>query len=621
MNDVTKWADEAWRKGLEPDPALSVHEWAEEFRFLPPTAAEPGRWRTSRTPYLREPMEALSPGSGVEKVVIMAAAQTGKSEVILNFAGAAIQLWPSLILMAQPTFAAAGRFVRTRLDPMLESTPELRDRIVKPGPRKAGNSQTFKGYPGGALAIVGANSAVSLRSTPARFVLLDEVDGFPADVGDEGDPVQLAIARTATFRGTRKILLTSTPTIEGVSRIAAAYAETDQRKIFWPCQQCGDFFTPDWALVDWPEASPEAAYLACPSCGGVHTEGDKARLLAASEWRATAEPSDRKARGYHVHGLASPFVSWGELAVQRVAAENDPTRLQVWTNTALGLPFEDRETAPLSPDVLASRAEESERAWIDLLPDGVAVITAGVDVQDDRLEVEFVGWGLHEETWSLDFQIIHGDTTRPEVWAALDRQIGRRFRHPRAVGDLPVAAVSVDHGGHRSAEVSQYCHERAQRRVWAIKGRGGPGVTPWPKRPPKPRRGGVAPVFMVGVDGLKRQLYDRLRIEKPGPGYCHFPAERDHWWFAGLVSERPIRKWHRGAARIVWVHDRGVRNEPLDCRVYATAALHGLYAAGLSLADQVSKITAAPIRADQAAQEITPAQKAPKISRSKWMAV
>lgn len=620
MTPEADWADVIWRRGLAPDPAITVHEWAERFRMLPATAAEPGRWRTSRTPYLREPMEALSPGSGVDRVVVMAAAQTGKSELLLNFTGAAIQLWPALILLAQPTFAAASRFVRTRLDPMLDATPELRDRIVKPGPRKSGNSNTFKAYPGGSVSIVGANSAVSLRSTPARFVLLDEIDAYPPDVGEEGDPVALAMARTATFKASRKILLTSTPTLEGVSRIAAAYAETDQRRLFWPCGHCGEAFTPDWSQIGWPEDHPERAYLACPACGGIHEQRDQARLIAEAEWQPTAEGEARTA-GFHVHGLASPFTSWGELAVQRVAAERETTRLQVWTNTGLGLPYEDRETAPLPADTLAARAEESERDWIDLLPDGVAVVTCGVDVQDDRLEAEFVGWGLHEESWSLDYQIIHGDTARPEVWAALDRLIARRFRHPRAVADLPVAAITIDHGGHRSAEVSQFAHERAQRRVWAIKGRGGPGVSPWPRRPPKPRRGGVAPVFIVGVDGLKRQLYDRLRIGEPGPGYAHFPAIRDHWWFSGLVAERPVRRWHRGAARIEWVVDRGVRNEPLDCRVYATAALHGLYASGLSLTDQVAKIAAAPLRTGGDSEKpSTSARTSPDVRPSKWMA-
>lgn len=527
----------------------------------------------------------------------MAAAQVAKTEIGLNLLGSIVHLWPGLCLHVSPTTESARRMVRTRVDPMLESTPELANRIVKPGPRKSGNSAFFKSYPGGSVAFVGANSGVGLRSTPARFVILDEVDAFPADAGGEGDPVQLAVARTATFRGKRKVLLLSTPTIEGVSRIAAAYAETDQRKLFWPCLHCGEFFSPAWEHVRWPDGQPELAILACPSCGGIHEDRHKPQLLANHEWRATAE-GDGKTAGFHVTGLASPFVTWSEISVNFMASKSDPSRLQVWTNTALGEPFEDRETAPLSPDLLASRAVDCDPAWSRILPGGVAVITAGVDTQDDRLEVEIVGWGLHEESWSLDYQIIHGDTSRPDPWDALDRLIAKRFRHCRAVPDLPIAAVCIDSGGHRTDQVMRYSAARLNRRIWAIKGRGGQGVPPWPKRPPKVRRGGVAPVFMIGVDPLKRTLFDRLGIDAPGPGHCNFPAERDHWWFEGLVSERPIRKWTRGVARIEWIVDRGVRNEPLDCRNYATAALHGLYASGFSLSDTTARMAAAPIRTD-----------------------
>ena len=619
MAAVKAIVDRAWRRGLEPDPQISVSEWANKYRMLPATAAEPGRWKTQRTPYLREPMDCLSVGSDVERVVIMAGAQVGKTEVGLNFLGAAIHLWPGLALFVQPTTEAARRTVRTRVDPMIEATSDLASRIVKPGPRKAGNSAFFKSYPGGAVAFVGANSGVGLRSTPARFVLLDEIDAYPLDAGGEGDPVQLAIARTATFRGRRKILLTSTPTVEGMSRIAAAYAESDQRKFFWPCPVCDEKFVARWELIQFQKDEPKNTYMACPSCGGVIEERDKVGMLNAGEWRATAAGDERTA-GFHVSGLLSPFVTWAEIVQEFIVAKRDPLRLQVWTNTALGEPWEDRETAPLSPDVLIARAENTDQPWIELLPGGVAAITAGVDIQQDRIEVEFVGWGAQEENWSIDYQIIHGDPARPIVWEALDRLLTRRFRHPRAVPDLPVLATSID-SGYLTDRVMNFTAPRLQRRVWAIKGRGGPGIPPWPKRPPKPRRGGVAPTFILGVDTLKTTLMARLRSpESEGPGVCHFPADRDVWWFSGLVSERPVRKYTRGVVRIEWIVDKGIRNEPLDCRNYATAALQGLYASGFSLSETVAQINQAPLRSSTNSDAIAPTRQTPRVIRSNFLA-
>jgi len=616
MSAVVQAFDQAWRSGLAPDPAISVGEWANAYRMLPASAAEPGRWRTSRTPYLADIMDALSPASPVERVVIMKSAQVGGSEAGLNFIGAIIHLWPGLTLHVSPTSESARRFVRSRLDPMLEATPELSSRIVTPGPRKSGNSTFLKSYPGGMLAMVGANSGVGLRATPARFVILDEIDGFPRDAGGEGDPVQLAVARTATFRGRRKILLISTPTIEGASRIASAYAETDQRKLFCPCLSCDESFTPQWEHVSWPEGKPGKAHLDCPVCGGIHEERDKAKLLAGGHWRATS-PGDGRSAGFHITGVISPFVSWAELARDFIAAKADTSRMQVFVNTGLGLTYEDTETAPLAVDVLLARATECEIPWADLLPDGAAIITCGADVQQDRIECEFVAWGAGERSWSIAYDICWGDTSQDAVWTALDVLIARRFRHPRAVPDLAVSAVAID-AGFRTDRVMGFAQSRASRRVWAVKGRAGPGIKPWPSRPPKPRRGGVVPVHIVGVDPLKMTLMQRLRITDAAPGYCAFPSDRDRSWFMQVTSERLIRKYQAGRLRLEWLSDRQIRNEALDCRIYATAALHGLYALGLALDVGVEKLTAAPLRTTPNNQTMEQRPVARTI-RSRWL--
>lgn len=612
------WAfiDQTYREALAPEPALLVSEWADAHRMLPSTASEPGRWRTDRTPYLRGIMDALSTGSGIERIVFMKAAQLGATEAGLNWLGYLIAHAPGMALLVMPSLDMVRRNTRTRIDPMIEATPALRSRISAPRSRDAANSTFAKQFPGGLLVMTGANSASALRSTPARYLFLDEVDGFPADVDGEGDPVALAIERAATFRGRRKILMVSTPTTSGVSRIEKAFAEGDQRRFHVPCPACGAFQALAWKAIRWPEGEPEKARLGCEHCEEEIDERHKSAMLAAGEWRATA-PGDGRTASFHLSALYSPFVTWGEIATEFLAAHKDPARLQTFVNLKLGLPFEDRETAPMSPDWLQSRAE----TWGDLLPDGVAVITAGVDVQDDRLEVEIVGWGRGEENWSLDYRIIAGDTTGPEPWNALDRVLGLRFRHRRAVSDLAILATAIDSGGHRTDQVMRFSAARLNRRVWAIKGRGGPGVPPWPKRPPRPQIATMAPVHMVGVDSLKHTTYARLRIEeKHGAAVSHFPVDRDYFWFAGLVAERPVRKWRRGVPVIEWIVDPGVRNEPLDCRVYATAALHGLYAAGLQLSDMAKRLDEAPERDDaREAGEGKRTQERPRVIRSSFM--
>jgi phage terminase large subunit GpA-like protein len=611
--------DAAWRTGLAPEPAMTVSEWADRHRVLPGATAEPGPWRTSRVPYLREIMDALSTSSAIERVVFMKGSQTGGTEAALNAIGYWITQAPGIILAVWPSIDMVRRNSRTRLEPLIEGTPSIRSRILPAKTKDPGNTISLKEFPGGALMMTGANSATGLRSTAARYLILDEVDGFPGDADEEGDPVALAIQRTVTFRGRRKIFLVSTPTLAGISRIEKAYAESDRRQYFVPCPQCGAFQILEWRGVQWPEGTPTKAYYACAQCGGVIEERDKQALLAAGEWRATAEGDGRTA-GFRLSALYSPFETWGEIASELIAAKTDIARFKAWTNLKLGEPFEDRETAALSPDAL--RREE----WGELLPAGVLVITVGVDVQDDRLELEFVGWGLGEESWSLGYELIHGDTSGPHPWEALDRLLAKRFPHGRAVPDMGIAAVAVDSGGHRTDVVMHYSAERLQRRVWAIKGRGGPAVPPWPRRPPKPQRASLAPVHIVGVDTLKATLLARLRSpETTGPAVCHLPADREADWFAGLLAERPVRKWRGGVARIEWMPDRSIRNEPLDCRVYATAALHGLYAAGLSLPDLAKQIGAAPLKSasaraepDGAASPPPPSQR-PATIRSRWL--
>ncbi|MEM7210332.1 MAG: phage terminase large subunit family protein, partial [Pseudomonadota bacterium] len=503
MLDAVLLVREAWSEGLAPEPTLSVSEWADTNRVLPNTSAEPGRWRTDRTPYLRGIMDALSTGSPYERVVFMKGAQIGGTEAGLNWLGYIIQNAPGMALLVMPTIDMLKRNTRTRIDPMIEATPELAKRIAPTRARDAGNTMFAKSFPGGQLVMTGANSGAGLRSTPARYLFFDEVDAFPNDADGDGDPVDLALERAKTFRGKRKVLMVSTPTVKGESRIEDAYGESDQRRYHVPCPQCGHMHPLEWKNIKWPEDRRSEAHAVCPECGGVIDERDKPAMLEAGEWRATGD-GDGKTAGFHLSTLYSPWETWAEVAEYHGKVYRDPSRLKVWTNTRLGETWEERGEV-LEPEGLFARREDLG----DVLPDPVALLTCGVDVQPDRVELTVIGWGAGEEAWVLEHRVITGDASGQELWLALDATLTRKWPHLRATPDLPIAAVAVDTGGANTASAYDFVRARLRRRVWGIKGLGGEGKPPWPRQMAntKDKR---TPLFMVGVDGLKNVLSARL---------------------------------------------------------------------------------------------------------------
>ena len=557
--------DAAWRRGLEAEPQLTVSEWADRHRVLPTANAEPGPWRTDRVPYLREIMDALSTSLPIERVVFMNGAQTGGTAAALNAIGYWIAHAPGIILTVWPSIDMVRRNSRIRIEPLIDGTPALRAKIPPARSKDPGNAVAQKEFPGGALVMTGANSAAGLRSLPARYLVLDEVDAFPPDADGEGDPVALAVQRTVTFRGRRKIVLISTPTFAGASRIETAFAESDQRRFFVPCPHCGAMQLIAWSSIQWPEARPREAFMACEANGCVIEERDKPKMLSHGEWRATAGGDGRTA-GFHLPALYSPFESWADIAAEFLTVRRDPLRLQPWTNTKLGLPFENSEGGQFE----AAKALERLEDWGDGLPEHAAVITAGVDVQGDRLAVS--PGARERSSWSLDYSELWGDPAKPDVWRALDHDLMRRFDHPRA-GPMPVRAVCVDSGGHWTQQVYRFARERAGRCVWAIKGRGGPGIPVWPRRPPRPAQAVFTP-FILGVDAAKELIVARFDLED-GPGRCHWPIGRDLDYFQMLGAERIVRMYRRGVALRVWKKDPALRNEALDCRVYGYAALCG----------------------------------------------
>lgn len=567
----------AFLLGIRPRPLLSVSEWADANRILSSkSSGSPGPWRTSRTPYLKEIMDCLSPSSSIERVVFMKGGQIGGTEAGLNWIGYAIHQAPVPFMLVQPTVETAKRVSRQRISALVECSPALKSLVQPSRSRDSGNTLLSKEFPGGVLVITGASSAVGLRSMPVCNLFMDEIDGYESDVGGEGDPVDLALQRTTNFPN-RKILLVSTPTIKGFSRIEAAYAESDRRRYWVPCPACEAMQVLIWAQVKFPKNQPHLAWYQCEHCGAEIQDYQKSWMLERGQW--IAENPTSPIAGFHLSSLYSPhgWASWGDIAVQHAQVYRDPVRLKVWMNTKLGEVWEE-SSEKLDGEGLMERRE----VFGDFLPSGVVVLTAGVDVHPDRLEVEIVGWGRDEESWSIQYVVISGDPSGPTVWQDLDRLLATPFPHARQIDDLPIFATAIDTGGANTMSAYAFCRERQDKRIWGIKGIGGMGKPLWPQRASRNNKGRI-PLFVIGVDAAKESIYARLRITTPGPGYCHFPKERDGEWFRQLTAEkirtrhlkgRPIREWHK---------KDGDRNEALDCRVYAVAALYGLMNMGFRL--------------------------------------
>ncbi len=518
-------------------------------------------------------MDALSDPS-IETVVVMSSAQVGKTEILNNAIGYFISQDPSPMLVVQPTLDMAQTWSKDRLAPMLRDTPILGGLVKDPRARDSGNTTLHKIFPGGHVTACGANSPSSLASRPVRNVFFDEVDRFPVSAGSEGDPVGLGKKRASTFWN-RKILLVSTPTNKGASRIETAFEESDQRRYHVNCPDCGHSQVLRWSNVKWEEGKPETAKYACDDCGSLWDDAQRARVIKHGKW--LAEKPTKKIAGFHLSALYSPWTPLEDGVRDFLEAKKQPATLRVWVNTFLGETWEESGEQVDDYD-LSNRAED----W-DAVPEDVVLLTAGIDVQDDRLEAEIVGWGKDEESWSIAYKTIHGDPSAPTVWRDLDEFLNQSFEHELGE-DMIVRAACIDSGGHHTQAVYKYVAPREGKRIFAIKGVGGEG-RPIVGKPSKNNIGKIK-LFPVGVDTAKLLLFSRFKIAEPGPGYCHFPVGREDEYFKQLTAEKIATRYHKGFAKREFVKTR-TRNEALDVRVYAMAALSLLNVNLTSLAKQM----------------------------------
>lgn len=578
-----------------PPENMTVSQWAEKYRILSrESAAEAGPWRNSRTPYMVEIMDSFD-DPRVHDIAVVAMSQTGKSELELNIIGKIIHQDPASILYIQPDLGEAKKFSRIRVAPMIRDCPVLRNKVADIKSRDSANTILQKSFPGGMLTMVGSQTPAALASMPVKNVIGDEIDRWALSAGAEGDPWELAEKRTTTFYNAKRVAV-STPTIKGASRIADLFEKGTQEKWYSQCPDCGawhevlfDDIKFDFDTVKVGRKTNyrlKSVHWCCPSCGCIHTE--KEMREAPAKWVAeNPEAIERGRRSFWVNAFFSPWRSWNEICIKFLEVRKDPQQLKVFYNTILGQLWEDRGDLDDEETFLSRREDYGSRddGTPVELPDGALVLTCGVDTQNDRLEYEVVGWGHYGENWGIKKGIIMGDPNDDVVWERLDDVLDHVYYFADGRG-LAISMTMVDSGGLKTQSVYRHCRDRLQKRVFAIKGQGGDGV-PFTRPPSKVKivvNGkaiGQTWLYSLGVDAGKADIFGSLKVQEPGPKYCHFPkgSERgyDLAFFNGLLSEKLVMKSERGRTKWAWEKIKGhERNEALDCRNYALAALRVL---------------------------------------------
>ncbi|GAB4112447.1 MAG: phage terminase large subunit family protein [Tibeticola sp.] len=578
--------ERAWREGLTPDPLLTVSEWSDRHRMLSSKAsAEPGRWRTSRTPYLKAIMDCLSPTSPVERVVFMKAAQLGATEMGSNWIGYVIHHAPGPMMAVWPTVEMAKRNSKQRIDPLIEECSALAELIAPARSRASGNTILAKEFRGGVLVMTGANSAVGLRSMPVRYLFLDEVDGYPLDVEGEGDAISLAEARTRTF-ARRKIFIVSTPTISGASAIEREYEASDQRRYFVPCPHCSHRQWLRFEQLRWERGEPESAAYICESCDAPIAEHHKTWMLEHGEWRAMAPENGSKTAGFHLSSLYSPvgWRSWRDIAAAWEAAvskeSGSAAAIKTFKNTELGETWVEEGEAP-DWQRLVERREDYP---LGRVPEGGLLLVGGADVQKDRIEASIWAFGRGKASWLVEHRVLMGDTARDAVWKRLAELVAERWTHASGAA-MPLARLALDTG---FATQEAYAFVRACRdpRVMPVKGVargaaliGTPTAVDVSLAGKKLRRG--IKVYSVAVGIAKLELYNNLRksadVGEDGlsviypAGFVHLP-KIDAEFIQQLCAEQLITRRDRNGFPIREWQKVRERNEALDCYVYARAA-------------------------------------------------
>ncbi len=557
---------------FDPPPDVKVWQWAENERRLgKDVTAIPGRYRVDAAPYQREPQESFT-APDVQTTVLLWASRLGKTEMLNNLEGFTIVVNPRGVLVVYPTLESAKKWSKEFFVPMVKATPSLRDKIKASRTKDSNNTILGKEFPGGKISAIGANSPSGFRQIQAPVVICDEIDAM--DNGAEGDPIALAFKRADNYRDSVQVL-SSTPTVKGASRIEMWFEKSDKREWFCQCPACGERQVLAWSQVEWPDGRPEDARLKCASCGVLLNDAERKAMVRAGEWRATAPFTG--IRGYRLNGLNTLFPAkkgfaskLHQMVVEHLEAKTGgEAAMQVWTNTFLSESYEPPSDKIECAGIMERAEPYGGEDAVPILPRYVLALTAAVDVQKDRLEVEVAGWGLKDECWAVEFRRLPGDPTRDEVWTELDDLLATDYRHACG-GVLRIARTAID-CGFKPERVFAFVRSR-QPRVIVVKGGSERGALPL-QIMAKINKQGVR-LYLVGTDAMKDAIYSRLQLTEPGPRYCHWPQGFgfDAQYFEQLTAEQRRTVFHNGFPRHEWFLPASKRNEALDLRVYNMAA-------------------------------------------------
>ncbi len=579
---------ETFRRYVKPDPEIDLVEWANRYFYLSKeAAAEYGPYRSGRTPFVEEPLRCLSPcNEETDVVVVVKPTQCGGTTLGLIFMCGIVDLSPGPLLLMMPTDSMARSFSKKKLATCLKHIPKIADKISPPKSRDSANTILQKDFEGGSWTLSGSNSSASYRSESIRYLILDDFDGFEIDIEGEGSPEELADRRTGAFAN-RKIYINSTTTIKDFSNIERSWARSSMGKWHVPCPHCGHYQYLIWGGEDVDygikfrtseDGTVTDVWYICECC---RRRIENADIQWMNENGAYIHKyPERRIKGFRWNALYTPIGwvnNWRYIAQKFIEAtkelkEGKPEKYKTWLNSFMAEPYEDPGEAVLWSDLYARREQYK---YFEVPVSGL-ILTAGVDTQDDRLAVVIRAWGRGEESWLVYWGELYGDPVYPDVWEQLDKLLNQSYRH-EAQTALHITAMGIDSGGHRTQAVYNYCRQRAERGVFALFGASQPGK-PALSRPSlqdvdwkgqKLVKG--VHLWPVGVDYIKSVIMARLRIENPGPGYLHFPAETPEEYFKQLTGEKLVTYYKGGVHKKRWVQTRK-RVEALDCEVYAYAA-------------------------------------------------
>jgi phage terminase large subunit GpA-like protein len=560
--------------GLKTDKDYKVTEWADNFRYLSTkSSSEPGKYSSDRTPYAKEIMDCMTSDSSIQEVVLMWASQTSKSETINNCIGYYIDISPSPIMFVLPTVNMAKKYSKQRIQTMIDETPVLVKKVSKAKSRDGSNTVLSKEFIGGVIHIIGANSPSELSSFPIRVLFMDEVDRFPLDAGDEGSPLELAKKRTTSFGQKRKVLITSTPTIKHISAVEKEYIEGDQRKYFVPCPICGHKQHLIFENIKFERYAgqkkciEDSVYYQCELCNGQIKEHNKTLMLKNGEWKTTnLECKNERKRSYHLNGLYSPlgWKAWYEIVDEFLQAKDDNNKLKTFVNTVLAETWESKGSS-ISYSTIRDRAEDYNLKTINMK---ACFLTAGIDIQDNRICVLITAWGENEECWIIDYHEILGNPAEDNVFIELDKVIRREYKHESGT-TLSIRKANFDTGGHFTQRVKDFCKKYNDKYI-PVKGSSHNLSTVITS---KPNKDGI---YFIGTSLVKEELYSRLNLPTENTDrYIHISNEFDEEFFKMLTSEKMLTRTNKGITQNEWVKTYA-RNEVLDCLVYAYACAYHL---------------------------------------------